>query len=333
MRLLPLLVLAIVAAPLAAQEDRIERRTRGSATLENVPAIPAAVAAAVQRYGNSRSAGLAGWTQDGQLLIVTRFGATAQLHRVARPLGDRTQLTFADEPIAGAEAVPGSDRILFGRDTGGDEWFQLYSRAANGDTVALTEAGTRNAAPAFARDGRTVFWAQSKRGSGDYVIQAADPADPASRRTVFARAGFGDIAPSDVSDDGTRLLITRALSNTAQELYVLDLASGALTPVFAGAPAIVANAEFARRGRSVLAITDRDSDVRRLVEIDLASGRATPIGPAGRWDVEDFAQSEDGRTIAWTTNEDGFSKLTVQDFLTRRALPPASPERACRRTR
>jgi dipeptidyl aminopeptidase/acylaminoacyl peptidase len=311
--------LALLAAPLAAQE--VARRTQGSATLENVPPVPASVSAAVQRYGNSRSAGVADWTQDGQLLITTRFGATAQLHRVAMPMGARTQLTFYGEPIGAARAVPGSDRILFGRDTGGDEWFQLYSMAPGGETLQLTEPGTRNTGVAFARDGGTVYWAQSKRGSADYAIQAANPADPASRRTVFARAAIGSIAPSDVSSDGTKLLLTRAPSNVAQELHVLDLATGTLTEVFRGPPAIMADARFARGGRSVLAITNRGSDVRRLVEIDVATGRATPVSPAGRWDAESFELSDDGRLLAWTTNEDGYSKLTVQDFLTRRALP------------
>lgn len=312
--------LALLAGPLAAQE--VARRTQGSATLENIPPIPASVSAAAQRYGNSRSAGLVGWTSDGQLLITTRFGATAQLHRVAMPLGARSQLTFYAEPLGGARAIPGSDRILFTRDTGGDEWFQLYTLSATGgDVLQLTEPGTRNTSLAFARDGQTVFWAQSRKGSGDTVIQAASPTDPTSRRTVFARAGLGSLSPSDVSPDGTKLLLTRGLSNVAHELYLLDLASGALTQVFAGAPAIIDGAEFARDGRSVLAITNRGSDVRRLVEIDLATGRATPVSPDARWDVETFAQSEDGRTVAWAANEDGTSKVAVQDFLTRRALP------------
>lgn len=314
-----------LAAPLAAQD--VAKRTQGSATLENVPPIPAEVSAAVQRYQNGRSAGLADWTNDGQLLILTRFGATAQLHRVAAPLAQRTQLTYYNEPIGGARALPGSDRIMFGRDTGGDEWFQLYSMGPGGDTIQLTEPGTRNSSPTPTKDGTLIYWSQSKKGASDYVIQAANPADPASRKTVFTpAAGMGAISPNDVSDDGTKLLITRGLSNVAQGLYVLDLATGQATQIFKGTPAIVADAEFARGGKSVLAITNRGSDLRRLVEIDVATGKATPVSPAGKWDVENFTQSEDGRLIAWVTNEDGLSKLTVQDFLTRRALPqPALP--------
>lgn len=317
-RLLAATALAVIAVPLTAQD--VQKRVQGAATLENIPPIPAEVSAAVQRYQNSRSAALADWTNDGQLLILTRFGTTAQLHRVAQPLGQRSQLTYYNEPIGSAQAIPGSDRILFGRDTGGDEWFQLYAMAPGGDTAQLTEPGTRNYGATPTRDGKLVYWAQSRKGSGDAVIQVADPADPTTRKTVLDPK-LGALSTSDVSDDGTKLLLTRGLSNVAQELYVLDIASGGLTQVFKGAPAIVSDAEFTRDGKSVLAITNRGSDLRRLVEIDLASGRATPVSPAGKWDVENFEQSDDGRILAWTTNEDGLSKLTVQDFVTRRALP------------
>ncbi len=317
--LLATTALACLAAPLTAQE--IARRMLGNATLEDVPPVPAAVSAAVQRYGNSRSTALADWTDDGRLLVLKRAGPVAQLFRVDAPMADPVQLTQGAEPVGGGAAIRRSGRFLFSRDTGGDEWAQLYAQGPGEAPVQLTEAGTRNAAPVRTRDGTAIFWSQSKRGSGDYVVQTVAPADPASRRTVFARPGFGAIGPSDVSDDGRTLLLVRSLSNVAQELYTLDVASGALTPVFAGAPALIDDAHFARGGSSVVLITNRDSDVRRLVEVDLASGRVAPVAPAGRWDVEDVSLSEDGRLIAWVTNEDGMSRVTVQDFRTRRALP------------
>lgn len=306
-----------LAAPLAAQE--VERRTIGAATLENVPAIPAEVADAVSRYQQSRSAAVADWAEDGSLLILTRFGTTAQLHRVAGPRMDRRQLTFASEPIAGARSIPGSPLILYGRDTGGDEWFQLYTLGADGRSVRLTEPGTRNDGPVASRDGRRVYWSRSVKGSGDYDILSADPNDPATRTVVLK--GQGAMTVDDVSPDGRTLLLSRVVSNREQKLFTMPAIGGALTEVAAGPPALLEGARFARNGRSVLAISDRNSDVKRLVEFDLARGRMTPVSPAAKWNVEDFDLSDDGRVLAYATNEDGYSKVVVQDFATRRALP------------
>ena len=309
----------LLALAAAASAQQVATRTVGAATLENVPTIPAEVTEAVSRYQQSRSAGVVDWADDGSLLITTRFGATAQLHRVAGPGMDRRQITFAAEPIAGARSIPGSDRILYGRDTGGDEWFQLYAMGPDGRSVQLTETGTRNSGPVIARDGRRLYWSRSSKGSSDYDILAADPADPASR--VVIHKGAGAIGVDDVSPDGRTLLLSRALSNIEQKLYVMPVAGGTPREIATGTPALLQAARFGRGGTTVLAVSDRGSDVKRLVEIDVASGRMTPISPASKWNVEDFDLSDDGRVLAYAVNEDGYSRVVVRDLVTRRALP------------
>lgn len=316
-------ILVVAAAPLAAQQ--VERRTQGAATMEDVPAIPPEVKAAVQRYQNSRGAGFADFLPDGGILIATRFGATAQLHRVAQPLAMRSQLTFFDEPVAAAEAIPGTDLILFGRDTGGDEWFQLYTLAPDGSTRQLTEAGTRNGSPVFKRDGTRVFWSQAVKGSGDRTILSANPKDPKTRKVVAKLTGA--VETGDVSPDGKTLLLVESPSNLEDRLSLYDVATGKRTPLAEGPRAVFQGAQFARNGRAVLALSNRGSDNRRLVEIDVANGTLTPISPEMPWDVEDFDIDRDGRVLAYAVNEDGFSRLVVQDFRTRRALPqPVLPK-------
>lgn len=304
-------------APASAQ-DRVERRQIGAATLEDVPPIAPELAAAVARYQQSRSAGVADWLPDGSMIITTRFGTTAQLHRVKAPGAARTQITFAAEPVAGARNIPGTDRIVFSRDTGGDEWFQLYVMGPDGQPVQLTEAGTRNDGPVPSRDGRRLYWSQAVKGSGDRNILSADPNDPRSRRVVYK--GSGAIGPADVSADGRTLLLQRSVSNREDKLFTLDIASGRLTEIATGTPANLSGARFVRGGRAVLVVSDRGADVQRLVEIDVASGAMRPVSPAGKWNVEGFDLSDDGRILAYSVNEDGYSRVVLQDFVTRRAL-------------
>ena len=189
------LLLAAVPVIALAQPAQVATRQVGSATLQNVPEIPDDVKAAVQRYQNYREAVLQDWLPDGSILITTRFGVTAQVHRVAAPGGDRTQLTFFDEPVAEASTIPGSGRFVLTRDTGGDEWFQLYAMVPGGQPVRLTEPGTRNQGLVFSKDGKLMAWSRGIKGSGDYAIFTADPANPASRRLAFQ--GKGAIGPED----------------------------------------------------------------------------------------------------------------------------------------
>lgn len=260
------------------------------------------------------------------MLITTRFGATSQLHRVKAPGADRTQVTFFEEPVAGADTIPGTDRFLIQRDTGGDEWFQLYAMGLSGEPAALTEPGTRNQSPVFSKDGRLVAWSRAVKGSADYAILTADPADPSSRRVAYQ--GQGSIAPADISPDKATLLIARDISNRETHLSLLDLASGKVTELeFTHKPARYEEPRFAPGGKSIIVVTDAGSDVRRLVEIDLASGRRKVLVPDLKWEIEGFELSDDGRLLAYAVNEDGYSRLVVQDRASGRALPqPALPK-------
>ena len=306
--------LLLAAAPVIAlaQPATIATRQVGSATLQNVPEIPADVKAAVQRYQNYREAVLQDWLPDGSILITTRFGATAQVHRVAVPGGDRTQLTFFDEPVADASTIPGSGRFVLTRDTGGDEWFQLYAMTPGGQPIQLTEPVTRNQGLLFSKDGRLMAWSRGIKGSGDYAIFTADPANPASRRLAYQ--GKGAISPVDISADGARILYERIISNGEQRLGLLDLATGQANELpWTTEAARYQDAHFSADGRSLLVISDYRSDLRRLVEIDLATGRRTNLTPDLKWEVEEFEVSPDGNLIAYATNEDGFSGLHVID--------------------
>ena len=81
----------------------------------NVPSIDSTVGERLSRYLNVRSATVVGW-QSSNMLIVTRFGETTQLHRVSQPMGFREQLTFFSEPIRGI-SIPkkGAEQHVFKR--------------------------------------------------------------------------------------------------------------------------------------------------------------------------------------------------------------------------
>ncbi|HKR33753.1 MAG TPA: prolyl oligopeptidase family serine peptidase [Steroidobacteraceae bacterium] len=315
------IVLSICAAGALAQTAApTTTRQVGTATLQNVPEVTADVVAAVQRYQNYRAASFQDWLSDGSILIATRFGSTQQIHRVTSPGGDRTQITFQSEPVAGAIAIPGTQRFVFVRDTGGDEWFQIFSAGLSGDPAQLTETGTRNQSAAFSPDGQMIAWSRATKGSGEYAIYVADPANARSAKSVYREAG--SIGPDDISADRTQLLFTRSISNRESKLFMLDLASGKAKEIAPKAGKVrYDNARLARDGRSVYAISTKDSDFGRLVQIDVASGKDTVLTPDLKWDVETFTLSDDDRLLAYSVNEDGFSNVVVRDLVTRRALP------------
>ncbi len=309
-------VLALAAAvPALAQQ--VERREMGNQILENVPVAAPSIREGLAKYQNARSAYFGDWLSDGGMLIATRFGNTNQLHTVAAPGADRSQITFFEEPVASPHTLPGG-QILSTKDTGGDEWLQLFLLGPDGKTIQLTEAGTRNQSPAWSKDGSVIVWSRATKGSADYDVLLRD----AVGATKVIYKGQGQVAPLAVSPDGKTVLLGRYFSISESKRWLLDVATGQLTELNAGKAKIAySGGSFTPDGRSVLLLSDEGSDFQRLVQIDLKTGAKVTLSGELSWDVEDYALSDDGRILAYVVNEDGYSKLVVRDFRTRRALP------------
>lgn len=312
------LALAAAAPALAQQAARpVERREIGAQILENVPVAPPAIRESLARYQNARSAYFDDWAADGGMVITTRFGNTNQLHTVGAPGADRSQITFYDEPVAEAHTLP-DGRILFSKDTGGDEWFQLFLRDSSGKTVQLTEPGTRNGSPAWSKDGSVLVWSRAVKGSADYDLLMRDP----SGATKVIYKGQGQVSPMAVSPDGKTVLLGRYFSINESRRWLLDVATGKLTELNPSKAKIAyGDGIFTPDGKSVLMLSDEGGDFARLAQFDLTTGAKVSLSGERPWDIEGFALSNDGRVLAYVVNEDGYSKLVVQDFRTRRALP------------
>ncbi|MGH8209201.1 MAG: S9 family peptidase, partial [Steroidobacteraceae bacterium] len=122
---------------------------RGNLILEGIPPLDAAMAARLARYQQSREATFLDWQADGSMLVATRFGEVAQVHRVAGPLGTREQLTFSAEPVSIARAprTGSASGFVFLEDQ--DENAQVYYHAGDGSVRQLTTGNFRHGSPVW----------------------------------------------------------------------------------------------------------------------------------------------------------------------------------------
>jgi dipeptidyl aminopeptidase/acylaminoacyl peptidase len=252
------------------------------------------------------------------MLIGTRFSDTLQLHAVAQPGGARRQLTFLTEPVAGGQFEPRQGRfIVFSQDVGGGEFYQLHRLdLAEGKTTLLTDGRSRNGNAHFSQDGRWLFHNSTRRNGRDTDVWRLDPLRPESAEMILQVSG-GGWAVLDVQDDGSRVLLQNRRSITDSELHLLDVATRKLSRLTPASQRVVSygSAQFSRDGRSVFATTDLDSEFLRLVRIDVASGGLTPLGSntpkSPAWDIEAFEVSPDGEQLAFVSNENGSSRLSL----------------------
>jgi dipeptidyl aminopeptidase/acylaminoacyl peptidase len=326
-----LLTIAATLAPFTAsiaaqQADTATIRATPNLVAEGIPAIPASLAAEVRRYTESRSASLAAWHPTRrEMLISTRFGNTPQLHRVAMPLGARQQLTFFDEPVGSAEYEPRTGKyFLFSRDVGGNEFAQIYRYDfADGRVSLLTDGRSRNGGIVFSTRGDRIAYTSTRRNGSDGDIYVMDPLDSTSSKPLVEVTGGNGWGIEDWSPDDRQLLVSQYVSVNQSSIYLVDVASGERQELTAGDGDSVAYgaARFSRDGAGVYLTSDAGSEYQRLAYMNLRTKRTTPLTGAINWDVEEFEPSEDGRTIAFVTNEAGSSRLQLLDTRTRQIHP------------
>jgi dipeptidyl aminopeptidase/acylaminoacyl peptidase len=334
--LLYALLAAVTITPPTPVADIEAVKPPESLVSEGVLPIPAELAAAVRPYTESRGASFFSFHPERrEMLVGTRFADTVQLHRVVAPGGARTQLTFFPDRVAAAAYPRGPARgrpfLVFSKDTGGNERFQIYRFDVDGGKVTLlTDGRSRNNLGVFSRTGEHLAYTSTRRNGADTDLYLVDPADPKSdRRLAEVKGGGWEVL--DWSADGGRLLVLEEISINESYLWSFDAATGqrtALTPRPPGGEKVAyRDARFAPDGKSLYVTTDREGEFFRLARVDLASGRHTTLSDRIPWDIERMDLTLDGRQLAAVANENGVGRLHLFDARTgqeRRApaLPP-----------
>jgi dipeptidyl aminopeptidase/acylaminoacyl peptidase len=289
---------------------------------EGVPPIPGALAASVERYSNYRGASLVSWNPERrEMLISTRFADVPELHLVKMPGGDRNQLTFYADPVTEAHFNPQKGGyFVFSKDVGGGEFYQLYRYdMGSGDVTLLTDGKSRNLGMVWARSGDRIAYASTRRDGNDVDIWLMDPSDPKTDH-MLSKLDGGGWEPLDWSPDGGKILAINEVSAEESSLWLMDANSGEKTLLTPKSDAKVhyAGGKFSKDGKGIYTTTDKDSEFHRLVYIDLATQQATYLTSGIHWDVAEFDLSDNGKTIAFATNEDGFGLLHLLDTATRK---------------
>ncbi len=332
--LLPLACASLACAPLGAAAQPSLRvpfhQERGDLVLDGVGPVDLRLASRLAPYTETREASFLDWLPDGSMLVSTRFADTAQIHRVASPLGTREQLTYyADAVTAAAAPQTAGAGFAFLMDHGGDENAQVYyydlaSRSAH----MLTNGGSRHGGLVWSKDGKHLAFYGNERNAASYDIYVDDIDTAGSRPHLVVAGQQGTWVPLDWSSDDKTLLVEQTVSPEDSRLYLADVARGAITLVDTGtAKSAIRSARFAPDGSGIYLVTDAAGEFAELRYVDLATHQSRDLTATIPWNITAFDVSPDGRYIAYVVNEDGSSRLTVLDTRYKLELsPPGLPQ-------
>jgi dipeptidyl aminopeptidase/acylaminoacyl peptidase len=313
------LLLSILFISFTQTFSQVDRKEVGNLVMENIPEIPQQLKDRIFQYQNTRAASFQDWLHnDAGILISTRFGETAQFHKVKMPGGSREQITFFTEPVGGATLCPDKNKniFLFTKDVGGGEFYQIFSfDVDNASYKMLTDGKSRNGGVDWNNKGDKFSFFSTKRNGTDWDIYVADINNPENAEMVSSEGGSWyavDWAPDDKS-----LILGKYVSANESYFYTLDLTSKKLTQVNPSSEKIAyGSAAYSKDGKGIYFTSDENSEFQRLRYYDLQSKKFTVLTSDINWDVESMTLSEQGDKLAFTVNEDGMAKLYMLDTKT-----------------
>lgn len=269
----------------------------------------------IERYVNIRAShGAALDPLGGRIAFLTNVTGEDQVWRTDLSGSWPRQVTFGDEPIGSVHWSPANDDlILYTRDIGGNERDQLFL------TDLRTGAGTRlttrddviHGFGGWSRDGRMITYRSNERDQAWFDVYTLD-LTTGERKRVYQQDGSN--FPTGFSPDGRWIVVIRYASSFDADLYLVDLKGGGepvhLTPHKGWAR--YDSIEWLPDSDGFFLISDEGRDFMGIARYDLASRSMKFVGKAD-WDVEQIVLSEDGRTLAVLSNEDGYGKISARD--------------------
>lgn len=295
---------------------------------EGIPDLSTDLVSKVKNYTESRGASLAAWHPlKKEMLISTRFGNSDQLHSVKMPGGARKQITFFDEPISIASFDPiQGNYFLYSKDTGGNEFSQLYRfDLATKQSVLLTDGQkSQNLGVEWNNKGNLIAFASTMRNGTDRDIYMMDPLNPDSEKVVSENTG-GGWAVVDWSPDDSKLLVQEVISINEVRLYLFDIKSQTKTSLLPEKEeyATFVGVAFTKDSKGIYVITNRENEFNRLAYYNFADKKLDFITSSIPWNVTNADLSEDGSQLAFVTNENGISKLYTLSTTSNQYVPIA----------
>ncbi|MDO3410344.1 alpha/beta fold hydrolase [Saccharibacillus sp. CPCC 101409] len=228
--------------------------------------------------------------------------------------GEPVQFAQTDDRTLSVHYAPQGGKFVVGVDNHGNEKQQLYlardlDRPSFEPLVHSPEHFHH--VGGWSPDGRYLSYSSNRRHPGFFDIFVVDT-DSGESRSVLEYDG--NCAPLGWVDENS-LLVSIRETNLDSTVYRLDIHTGARLRV--GPEGVLARYETIKvnkNGTLAYALTDLGEENLYVASFSPESPhKLTKLLQAEGWDIEEIALSPDERTLAFTVNEGGFSRLGFFD--------------------
>lgn len=279
----------------------------------------------LDQFMRIRTPGSASLLPDGTMLVRDWPDGIWQLYRVAPSKtgsfkpgeGVFTKLTTFTDGLSGYSLSPDGSRIVLLHAAGGNENTQLSflsptAAAGTAPTPILANPKVQSALNHWSPDGRSFYYSANDESPSDFYLYRWDFSGPggAGKATrILAKPGSWTVA--DVSNDGSRALVSQFNSASHTVCYELTIATGDLKDITIKPADSTAACDVVGYmpgdETKVLLTSDIEQGKVKLFLKDLSTGEfSQPIPSLGTFELDGAGFNTEKTLLAAVSNEDGY---------------------------
>jgi dipeptidyl aminopeptidase/acylaminoacyl peptidase len=302
---------------------------------DGIPAISRTIADKVALYTEFRGYGFVGWHPVERSMLVRHReqGANiAQIYWLKAPGGKLEKITNFPDPVSAPSFAPNhGNYIVYGRDGGGNEAWQIYRM----------DLATRQSTPLSSPDERSSYtWSKkgdrvlilslpldktAKDGTRSQVtttLTLVDPLQPEGKTSLaeLPGGGWGDFV---FTHDDATLVAQRYRTPNDSDVFLIDAITGAQEKILPrdGSPSAGFNGfAWSKDNQRLYMTTNQSGEFAELAVYDRRDKSLTVLSRHIPWDIENFSLSADGQRLMAIANNNGRDEMHLFDAVSGKEL-------------
>ncbi|WP_199525258.1 S9 family peptidase [Pseudoalteromonas sp. bablab_jr011] len=264
-----------------------------------------------------------------KILVSSDESGIYSLYEIDIKTANKKRLTNFEDSTYAVRYFPNDERVLFTKDSGGNERYHIYVRETDGTVKDLTPGDeTRASFAGFTDDGKHFFITSNQRDPKFMDLYRVDSSryeiTPVYQNTLGLDVGA-------ISPDGRFIALSKNNSNKDSDVFILDTMKKTLKPELITRhdnEAQYGPETFSKDSKSLYYSTDAKGEFSQVWRYDLTTGEHSPA-LKDDWDVSFIYFSKSGRYQVSGVNADASTKVTIIDTKTNKqidmpALPPGN---------
>jgi protease II len=251
-----------------------------------------------------------------ELFYSWRVTGVTQVWKLNSPMGFPMQMTGGEDPTYPVGQTQDGKWLVLSRDRSGEENPGIYLQSTDGGPLQLIQHKDKvQTYFEFAsEDSKYIYFRANDVSPESFAIHRYEMKTK-KIELLFSEKGYWNIV--DHKSDG-RLLLSKAITNLASEVYEWSPVTKKITPVIGQNETEEYTVAYGAKDGEYIVMTPKLGEFRKLYAF--SKGKLKLISEDSKWDVSSFSIDRPRKHLVYNLNEGGYERIRALDPKTFRSI-------------